>query len=148
MMILGSTDAVAGANERTHTSSTSTQQIGVEPSNSADASIMPFDRAGNDSRTSALNTRFLAFEIEIDRAFGDAGAARDVVHAGRRETFLGENSKRGVENLLRPRFLAAAPADGWQETGLAHRGRLLNDRSFIIDTPAQRSFMLQTGTLK
>ena len=45
-----------------------------------------------DSRDQRLEHRLLAFEVEIDRALGDAGARGDVVHARGGEALFGEQA--------------------------------------------------------
>jgi hypothetical protein len=54
--------------------------------------------------------RFLALEIEIDRALGHPCPMGDLVHSRGSETLFGEDLEGRLEDLLRPRFLAPPPA--------------------------------------
>jgi len=51
------------------------------------------------SRTTALNRASFAVEVEVDRAFGDAGTARHVGELGGREAALHEHVERGGHDL-------------------------------------------------
>jgi hypothetical protein len=66
-----------------------------------------------------LEQALLVAEVEIDRAFGDAGAAGDIVEPRRRKSAGGKFFERGREDSFAPRrLLIAAPV-----TGLAGRRR-------------------------
>jgi hypothetical protein len=54
-----------------------------------------------------VNEQLLGREIDVERAFGDAGDARDLVHAGRVETIGEKHPPRAVENLARLLVAAA-----------------------------------------
>lgn len=57
-----------------------------------DPAALAFDHVGEQV--------FLVLEIDVDRAFGNAGGARDVVHAGGFEALLHEHALGPVEDLL------------------------------------------------
>src|SRR5712692_2287192 len=57
-----------------------------------------------------LEERFLAVEVEVDGAFGHAGAACHVGKLRGRETALHEQLERGGQDLSRARLLTALPA--------------------------------------
>ena len=57
-----------------------------------------------------LEHRFLAFEVEIDGALGDAGTGGDVVHAGAGKTLFGETGQRRLQDFRGALLLAAGPA--------------------------------------
>lgn len=57
-----------------------------------------------------LEQRFLAGEVQVERALADAGAGRDVVQAGRGEATRGEALQGRCQNLVGAVVLAAAPA--------------------------------------
>ena len=63
-----------------------------------------------------LKQRFLVLEVQIDRALGDAGAARHVVEPRRGEAALGEFVERRLEDggaaLGRPGGAGIAPGRG------------------------------------
>jgi len=82
------------------------------------------------SRTTdhGLEQGFFAVEVEVDRAFGDAGTARHVGELGGREAALHEHVERGGHDLPRPGVLAALPAGlrlalRWGD-GVAHGGSI------------------------
>jgi hypothetical protein len=56
-----------------------------------------------------LEQRFLGWEVEIDGAFRDAGAPRDLLHLRKREAVLQEHRPRGAQDLGRTRFLSPTP---------------------------------------
>ncbi len=56
--------------------------------------------------------RFLAFKVEIDRALGHTGAARDILHTCGGESLIREDGEGRIENLRRTSLFAAAPASG------------------------------------
>jgi len=61
-------------------------------------------------RDDRLEQFFLVREVEIKRAFGDAGAMRHVVEPGRGKAVFGKTVQRGVEDFARAGLLAAAPS--------------------------------------
>ena len=56
-----------------------------------------------------LEQALLVAEVEINRALGDAGAARDIVEAGRSEARGGEFFERRREDRIPPLGLARGP---------------------------------------
>ena len=57
-----------------------------------------------------LQQVFLARVVQVERALRDAGPGRDLFGSRRREALLDEQVERGIEQLLRTRFLAALAA--------------------------------------
>jgi hypothetical protein len=53
---------------------------------------------------------FLVGEVEVDGAFGDAGATSDVVESSAGEASFTENVESGLEDLSGPLFGEAPPA--------------------------------------
>src|SRR6266446_2706420 len=53
--------------------------------------------------------RLFVFEVEIDRAFGDAGATRDIFELRRGKAPIGEDLQRGADDLFRTGIFPAAP---------------------------------------
>ncbi len=68
------------------------------------------DAAAGDVAHHGAEELVLGGEVEIDGAFGDAGAARDVVEPGASESALAELDEGGVEDLAGPFFGPALPA--------------------------------------
>src|SRR5438105_5955184 len=56
-----------------------------------------------------LEKRFFVVEVEVDRACGDAGAARDVLELGRGEAAVGEDLEGGGDDFFGTGILATAP---------------------------------------
>ena len=56
-----------------------------------------------------LEERLFVFEVEIDRAFGDAGATRDVFELRRGKAPIREDLQRGADDLLRTGIFPSAP---------------------------------------
>src|SRR5215510_9518722 len=57
---------------------------------------------GNDRLTNQrLEQRFLAVEVQVDRALGDAGATGDVLELGGRKPAVRKDLERGADDLLR-----------------------------------------------
>src|SRR6267143_6198368 len=56
-----------------------------------------------------LEQRFFVFEVEIDRAFGDASTARHIFELGGGEAPIGEDLQRGADDLFRTGIFPAAP---------------------------------------
>ena len=65
------------------------------------------DQARQVLQDDRLEQLFLARVVEVQRALGDAGGARHLFRARGGEALLDEQRQRGVEQFLRPRFLAA-----------------------------------------
>jgi hypothetical protein len=81
-------------------------------------------------RISALEERFLVFEIKVDRAFGDAGLAGHVFELGRGETAVGEDFERGRNDFFRPGVFSAPPPGLRAFRNGSHEGqKLLTERS-------------------
>jgi hypothetical protein len=53
---------------------------------------------------------FLALEVQVDGAFGNAGSGGDFVEFRRGDAFVGEDVECGVKELTRAFFRQAAPA--------------------------------------
>ena len=65
---------------------------------------------GNDRLSNErLEESFFIVEVEVDRAFGNAGAARDVLELGRGEPAVGEDLEGGADDFFGTSILAAAP---------------------------------------
>jgi len=77
-------------------------------------SVSPTSRLGDDRHDRlphhGLEQCFLAVEVEVDGAFGDAGAARHVGQLGRGEPALPKHLQRRGYDLPRPGVFAALPA--------------------------------------
>src|SRR6266545_2163628 len=56
-----------------------------------------------------LEQRFFVFEVEVDRALGDAGATGDIFELRGREPAVGKDFERRGDDLLGPSVLATAP---------------------------------------
>src|SRR5437868_9455304 len=98
-----------------------TQQIRAASVKGAD---MGFDgiqlRADRLARQS-LEQRFLAVEVEIDRALADAGAPRNVLHARGSESIFREGGQRCVQDFRRAGPFATIPAlDYWHGPPLSN----------------------------
>src|SRR5207237_3094820 len=65
-----------------------------------------------------LEQRFFVFEVEIDRALGDAGATRDILELGGGKAPISEDLQRGADDLFRTGIFPAAPT-GF-DCGLRH----------------------------
>ena len=59
-----------------------------------------------------LEHRFLAFEVEIDGALGDAGPGGDVVHPRAGKALVGETGQRRLQDFRGALVFAAGPALG------------------------------------
>src|SRR5262249_37819083 len=67
------------------------------------------DLVGEEVLDHGLEQFFLAREVEVQRALGDAGGARHLLAARRGEALLDEQREGGLEKLGGAGFLAAAP---------------------------------------
>ena len=81
---------------------------------------------------------FLVGEVEVDRAFGDAGAVGDVLESGLGESALTENFEGGLDDLLGPVLGSSTPLGRfcWGGGGARHfRKQIVTDRSVIYSGP-------------
>ena len=64
-----------------------------------------------------LEERLFVFEIEVDRALGDAGTACDFLELGGGKAPVGKDLQRGADDLFRTGILPAAPTGFCECTG-------------------------------
>ena len=114
---LGDATVRCGADELPPALGQLAHQVGGIAAVLVDHALAPLERRHQSFAHDGLEQLVLAVEIEIERAFADAGALGHVLQAGSRVAALDEELEGGARELGGSGLLAAGPAGNWLHDG-------------------------------